>query len=71
MPNTNEQKFFNPLRDIFVGARIEGESGSPLQDKRNNEKHSLVFEICKKFYNLLLVLIKTKSSGFLVITRYT
>ena len=27
MPNTHEQKFFNALRDIFVGARIEGESG--------------------------------------------
>lgn len=27
MPNTHEQKFFNALRDVFVGARIEGESG--------------------------------------------
>ncbi len=27
MQNTHEQKFFNALRDIFVGARIEGESG--------------------------------------------
>lgn len=27
MPNTHEQKFLNALRDIFVGARIEGESG--------------------------------------------
>lgn len=27
MTNTNEQKFLNALRDIFVGARIEGESG--------------------------------------------
>lgn len=27
MPNTHEQKFLNALRDIFVGAKIEGESG--------------------------------------------
>jgi adenine-specific DNA-methyltransferase len=27
MPNTHEQKFLNALRDIFIGARIEGESG--------------------------------------------
>lgn len=27
MPHTHEQKFLNALRDIFVGARIEGESG--------------------------------------------
>ncbi len=27
MPNTHEQKFTNALRDIFVGAKIEGESG--------------------------------------------
>lgn len=27
MPNTHEQKFTNALRDIFVGAKIEGDSG--------------------------------------------
>ena len=27
MPNTHEQKFTNALRDIFVGASIEGDSG--------------------------------------------
>lgn len=27
MSTTHEQKFFNALRDIFVGARIEGDSG--------------------------------------------
>ena len=24
---TREQKFFNALRDVFVGAKVEGESG--------------------------------------------
>ena len=27
MPNIHEQKFLNALRDIFVGAKIEGEGG--------------------------------------------
>ena len=27
MQKIHEQKFFNALRDIFVGARIEGDSG--------------------------------------------
>jgi len=27
MANNREQRFFNALRDVFVGAEVEGESG--------------------------------------------
>ena len=27
MPNTKETKFFNALKDVFIGAKVEGESG--------------------------------------------